>query len=129
MDTILAQSGNRRRQRRSYTEEDKEHLIAICNQPGVSTAFVARQHDINANLLHRWVREREKLNEPPVKSPQLDEKGKPLFVALAVPPRSALDSYASVVKIEIRRGETVVTLECPVSQIALSTSLIKELMT
>jgi hypothetical protein len=38
MDTILAQSGNRRRQRRSYTEEDKEHLIAICNQPGVSTA-------------------------------------------------------------------------------------------
>ena len=50
MDTILAQSGNRRHQRRSYTEEDKEHLIAICNQPGVSTAFVARQHDINANL-------------------------------------------------------------------------------
>ena len=105
-------------------------MIAICSQPGMSVAFVARKHDVKSNLLHRWVREREKSTEPRVKSQHWNAKErKPLFLPAQIPERVDSSVNESIVKIEIRRGKAVVSLEWPVSQIALSTSLIKELMT
>ena len=131
MNTIFTPTPeNSRRQRRNYTDEFKDQVIAICSQPGMSVAFVARKHDINSNLLHRWVREREKSTEPRVKSPHWNAKeSKPLFLPVQIPERVDSPVNESVVKIEILRGKAVVSLEWPVSQIALSASLIKELMT
>jgi hypothetical protein len=56
------------------------------------------------------------------------KESKPLFLSVQIPERGDSPVNESVVKIEIRRGKAVVSLEWPVSQIALSTSLIKELM-
>ena len=45
------------RKRRVYSAQFKAELIAACQQPGTSIAATAREHGINANVLHRWLRE------------------------------------------------------------------------
>ena len=48
------------RTRRTYTLQFKAQLVAACLQPGASVAALAREHDMNANVLHRWRREHER---------------------------------------------------------------------
>ena len=43
--------------RRFYSPELKLQVVGSCAQPGASIAGVARQHGINANIVHRWLRE------------------------------------------------------------------------
>ena len=45
------------RSRRSYSPELKLQVVGACAKPGASIAAVAMQHGINANLVHRWLRE------------------------------------------------------------------------
>ena len=45
------------RTRRTYTPQFKAELIAACQQPGASIAATAREHGMNANVLHRWLKE------------------------------------------------------------------------
>ena len=45
------------RGRRTYSPEFKAQLVAACRIPGMSVASVARNHGINHNILHRWLRE------------------------------------------------------------------------
>ena len=45
------------RTRRVYSAQFKVELIAACQQPGASIAATAREHGMNANVLHRWIRE------------------------------------------------------------------------
>lgn len=49
-----------RRTRRSYSAQFKAQLVAACQQPGASVAALAREHGMNANVLHRWRREDER---------------------------------------------------------------------
>ncbi|MBY0408919.1 MAG: transposase [Burkholderiaceae bacterium] len=44
---------------RTYTPEFKAQLVATCQQPGASVAALAGQHAMNANVLHRWLKEQE----------------------------------------------------------------------
>jgi len=39
----------------TYDEEAKRQLVGICVQPGASVARIARDHGINANLVHTWI--------------------------------------------------------------------------
>ena len=43
--------------RRFYSPELKLQVVAACSQSGASIAGVALQHGINANIVHRWLRE------------------------------------------------------------------------
>ena len=45
------------RSRRSYSPELKLQVVGACAKPGTSIAAVAMQHGINANIVHRWLRE------------------------------------------------------------------------
>ena len=49
---VLKRSANGRC---SYDEDAKRELVEACLQPGVSIAKLAREHGINANLLHAWI--------------------------------------------------------------------------
>ena len=44
-----------RRRRRFHSLDFKINAVNRCLQPGVSVASVARQLDLNANLLRQWV--------------------------------------------------------------------------
>ncbi|WP_368649051.1 transposase [Castellaniella ginsengisoli] len=50
-----------RRRRRTYTAQFKTDLVAQCMDPAVSLAAVAIEHDLNPNVLRRWVIEHERL--------------------------------------------------------------------
>ena len=43
--------------RRFYSPELKLQVVGACAQPGASIAGLALQHGINANIVHRWLRE------------------------------------------------------------------------
>ena len=41
--------------KRSYDRRDKQRLIEVCLQPGISVAGMALKAGVNANLLRRWI--------------------------------------------------------------------------
>jgi transposase-like protein len=45
------------RTRRTYTPQFKSELLTACKQPGASIAALALQHGMNANVLHRWLKD------------------------------------------------------------------------
>ncbi|HJV28798.1 MAG TPA: transposase, partial [Aromatoleum sp.] len=47
-----------RRGRRTHSEAFKQSVISACREPGVSVAGVALANGLNANQVHRWMRER-----------------------------------------------------------------------
>ena len=56
MDAITLPSPGRRRR---YSAEFKAQIVETCNRPGTSVAAIARLHNINDNIVHRWIREAE----------------------------------------------------------------------
>lgn len=45
------------RGRRQFSEQSKARLVAACFRPGVSVARMALDHELNANLLRRWIKD------------------------------------------------------------------------
>ena len=74
LKTVIDSAPTLKKPRRTFTAEFKHQLIQQCQQPDTSVAKVAMQHQINANLLHKWIRQSESM-PPPLKrppSPQAD---------------------------------------------------------
>jgi transposase len=46
------------RRRRRWTKEQKQQLVAETLASGASVSLIARRHDVNANLLFNWRRQR-----------------------------------------------------------------------
>ncbi|ENJ5949252.1 transposase [Salmonella enterica] len=42
--------------RRSFSNEFKLQMVKLASQPGASVARIAREHNINDNLLFKWLR-------------------------------------------------------------------------
>ena len=112
MSTIVIE----RRRRRRYSAEFKAEAVTACRQPGVSMAAVAMSRSLNANLLRRWVVETERAAEA--------SRGNPAPKALPPPPVDtrfipvAIEKPAHSdprIRVEIRRGSTVVCVEWPPS--------------
>jgi transposase-like protein len=100
------------RGRRSYSPEFKAQLVAACRIPGMSVASVARNHGINHNILHRWLRE---LPEPgALRLPGVIDKAVPAFIELPIA-ESMVPAVvtADTVHIEIQRGDLSVKLRWP----------------
>ena len=53
-ETISPTITPNRRVRRTYTKEFKAQVVAECDQDDRSIAQVAMEHQINANLIHKW---------------------------------------------------------------------------
>ena len=48
-----------RRSRRTHSAAFKAKVLQACSQPGVSIAAVALAHELNANLVRRWMNGRD----------------------------------------------------------------------
>ena len=57
----MHQDTNGRRRRRKHSPAYKAELVQLCLSSGASLAAIALDHGLNANLLHRWVIEHERL--------------------------------------------------------------------
>jgi transposase-like protein len=99
------------RGRRTYSPEFKAQLVAACRIPGMSVASVARNHGINHNILHRWLRELP--DTAPARLPQTTHKAVPAFIELPIAESIAPAVVtADTVHVEIQRGDLSVKLSC-----------------
>src|SRR5690606_23378090 len=57
LKTVIDTAPTLKKPRRTFTAEFKHQLIQQCQQPDTSVAKVARQHQINDNLMHKWIRQ------------------------------------------------------------------------
>ena len=98
------------RRRRRYTEEFKAKVAEECRRPGVSIASVALANSLNANLLRKWVAEREAAGSPPPALPPVAPSEEFVALPLVATPKSA---ESSDIRIELRRGAMTVTITWP----------------
>lgn len=56
METVQAKRDWRSAPRQFYSPEFKLKLVQLALQPGTSVADVARRHNVNDNLLFKWMR-------------------------------------------------------------------------
>lgn len=57
LQTVIDSTPTLKKPRRNHTDEFKLQLIQQAQQPGESVAKVAMQYQVNANLLHKWIRQ------------------------------------------------------------------------
>ena len=98
-------------------------VVAQCQVRGASVAGVALAHGINANNVHRWLRERA--GQPP--------QAPSGFVALSLPTahgklEEESAKLAQDIRIELRRGATVVNVACPLAQASECAAWMSELL-
>ena len=126
VDTIEEAVLPGRRRRRSYSADFRQRVIQACQSPGVSIASVALANGMNANLLRRWVNEREPsqaLQSVMTRSPV--QKVAEHFVPVAVTrPGDELEP----IRIEIRRGSVSIAMSLPAALVVESGRLVRELL-
>ena len=120
-----------RRSRRRYTEEFKKQATEACLIPGVSIASVALANGLNANLLRRWVTERQEAVAGSVTLPdqhplEITEPSIPGLVPITVAMPETLPS--DEIKIEIHRSQTLISITWAVSQSTSCTDWLRELL-
>ena len=77
MHTMASEAIAPRPKRRYYSPELKSQVVAECHITGASVASVALAQGINANIVHRWLREQTAERMPALRNE---------FVALTLPP-------------------------------------------
>ena len=120
-----------RRTRRTYSAEFKAQLVAACQQPGASIAALAGSQGMNANVLHRWLKEHANGGHHQLVKP--GRPGKPHALAITTfgllnppePPEPAFlplkltapapELRDTQIKAELRKGALSMTIAWPVS--------------
>lgn len=126
MHTMASEAVAPAPKRRSYSPELKSQVVAQTQMPGASVAGVALAHGINANIVHRWLRERA--GQSPVAPSG--------FVALSLAPGKGVPAQVDDapaepeqdIRIELRRGATVVNIAWPVAQAGECAAWMRELL-
>jgi len=125
------------RRRGRYSDSFKADIVAACNAPGVSTAAVALANSLNANLVRRWVAQSDPAHKSAVQLAHIhsaNSASTPISVSPAVAPSTCTPGFVSVplatgstdIRIELRRGDHLVTLYWPVAAAAQCLSSLQD---
>jgi len=104
------------RTRRQHSEEFKLAVVTACSAPGASVAGTALAHGVNANQVRRWMAERGVTAQrpEPKQARALSVRPNtrdPAFIPVGVEPAR---SASPAIQIEMRRGDTALTVSWPV---------------
>ena len=121
-----------RRHRRFHSLDFKISAVNRCLQPGVSVASVARQLDLNANLLRQWVTDYEHSLKLASGSDSQTEH-QPAFVPVKLQslPQTTegIDpSGAQIVSVFLEQGDLHIRLEVHSSQVVELGKLLREVL-
>jgi transposase-like protein len=130
VNTIEEQALVGRRRRRQYSKEFKARAVAECQGHGVSIAAIALHHQLNANLLRRWVEQAEGRTEgrAPSRSRSVQATPGASFVAVPLAAGGPSLSAGTEIRVEVRRGEQVVTISWPSSEALACGRWLRELL-
>lgn len=107
-------------QRRSYSKAFKADIVSQCQAADASVARIARNHGLNANMVHRWIRE---LDHPCTGHNLVPAEPGFVPVALTVP---AMASVQSPIEISIPRPNGSVVVRCLPEQVSECATLLRE---
>ncbi|MGO2450916.1 MULTISPECIES: IS66-like element accessory protein TnpA [unclassified Pseudomonas] len=106
-------------ERRSYSKSFKAQVIAECAQPDTSIANVALTHNLNANLVHKWIRVHAQKNLAlqaafiPVK---------------AAPPIAKHPAFPATIRIEVPHSKGIVVVSWPAENAAACSAFLRDLL-
>lgn len=112
--------------RRRYSAEFKRKIVAACSEPQASVPKIAMAHGLNANMVHRWIRQFRSKNLPSTSA---------AFVALPMTgtqdqpsstPARIVDAEA--IRIEIPFRQQSLSLSWPTSQTDRCLAFLRELL-
>ena len=106
-------STQERPRRRFYSAELKVQVLAQCHQAGASVAGVALSHNINPNIVHRWIREEHQRVLVAQAEPATGAFIPLQLQAAPVPAQARSDTDSADIRIEVRRSTGIVTVNWP----------------
>lgn len=115
-DTDIARDTTQRT-RRIYPPAFKAELVAACQRPGTSIAALASSHGMNANVLHRWLKEHARTGCHQAIASQQPSVPDPLptlpeFIALRLPGVTP-ETVSTELKVELRKGALTMIVTWP----------------
>jgi transposase len=127
-DTMLKDSqtarNTARRTHRTYTREFKVELVGACQVSGASIAAIAGAQGMNANVLHRWLKEHARSgchgqridsgNANASRSSVTLRSPAPAFIPVQLPARDP-EPVAQAIKAEVRKGALTMSITWPIS--------------
>lgn len=105
-----------KRVKRRHSEEFKQAVAAACGEPGASIAGIALANGVNANLVRKWMTQRGIALPPrhvkPTSVPMLSNGSTPSFIPVGVEVAPTRRTPSNI-QIEMRRGDTALTVSWP----------------
>lgn len=123
-DVDAMQETIKRARRRTHGALLRAQVLQACKQPGASIAAIARLHDLNANVVHRWrAQEREAVSTQPVDTvaPADVPRG---FLAVKV--QEEVPTPSEQIRIELKRGNASAVVHWPVTSAAACATWLRE---
>ena len=110
MHTMASEARPKAPKRRFYSPEFKLQAVGECGQAGASIAAVALKHGVNANIVHRWLREHS-LGTLRVQPPAFV----PVTLTAQPTPPSPLSAPPAPpdIRIEVHRANTTIVVNWP----------------
>ena len=119
--------------RRRHSAQLKAQALAECAEPGASVAKVAMSHALNANIVHGWRKlARERAGTGVLAPSRVAVAAKlaasmPQFVPVSMVPTPPQSAPAGI-RIELRRGATLMKITWPVAAAAECAAWMRELL-
>ena len=99
--------------RRKHSAEFRAEVLQACRQADASVAAIALRNGLNANVVYRWLREEARGVEAGAGSHgALSARQGGAFIAVQMPQPAAMASPE--IRVEVRRGAAIVTVNWPV---------------
>ncbi|MEQ5803379.1 transposase [Halomonas sp. H10-9-1] len=98
-------------------------MVEACQQPGASVASIALEHALNANLVHKWIREARRsasVSDTPAFVP--------VTMASTATPAAGQRQEAERIRLSLPSPKGMVTIEWPVSDAQGCRALLRDLL-
>jgi len=119
MHTMASEANASRPQRRFYSPQLKGQVTQECRQSGASVAGVALSHGINANIVHRWLREHSRTALVPQSQAFVP-------VTLDEPAPGSAPQAAPDIRVEVQRANATIVVKWPLQGSAACTAWLRE---
>ena len=121
MHTMASQAQANRPTRRFYSPEFKAQVRQECHRSGASVAGVALSHGINANIVHRWLRE-------PTPSALVPQSRLNAFVPVTLdePAPDPATHAEPDIRVEVRRANSAIVVKWPLQGSAACAAWLRE---
>ena len=116
---------------RTYSPAFKAQLVAACQQPSASIAALALAHGMNANVLHRWIKEHARSGCHQITAAAAavtTYSPPPAFLAVELPAPAAQLAAPPVIRLELRKGALAMEITWPVAAAAQCAAWVREVL-